>query len=145
MDDFATVDGVMAEDYVEMEIRAASRWEANLNPPTLAVKLIATFDLYAHVSVETNSVLNVMNVLKSENQRARCRGRGGVRTGRAGETKGRPGRKVRRVAQGNSRREHQCRQFDTAAGNHHRRGGVVQCLRPVQRPFPATAGQRVIG
>jgi uncharacterized protein DUF748 len=64
LDDFSTVDGVLAEDLLKWSSVRISGIEANLNPPAVGIKEIAVDDVYARVVIETNGVMNLMTALR---------------------------------------------------------------------------------
>jgi len=64
LDDFGTLDGVMSEDLLQWKSVAISGIEANLNPPTVAIKQIDIIEPHARVVIETNRTVNLLSVLK---------------------------------------------------------------------------------
>lgn len=64
LDDFATVDGVLAEDLLKWNSVRVSGIEANLHPPAVAIKEIAIQDAVARVVVETNRTINLLAALR---------------------------------------------------------------------------------
>jgi hypothetical protein len=65
--DFHTVDGVMSEDLLKWSAVKLSGMEANLNPPSVAVKQIEVNDVYARFVIESNRTINLMNALRMTN------------------------------------------------------------------------------
>ena len=65
--DFRTVDGVMAEDLLKWESLKLLGIEANLNPPSVAIKQIDVNNAYARFVVESNRTINLLNVLRMTN------------------------------------------------------------------------------
>jgi len=70
LDDFRTVDGVTAEDLLKWDTLHFSDIDANLNPPTVAIRQIAVDGAYARVVIETNHTINLLNALHPANQQA---------------------------------------------------------------------------
>lgn len=64
LDDFATVDGVLAEDLLKWNSVRVTGLEANLNPPVVAIKEIAIHDAVARVVIETNRTINLLVALR---------------------------------------------------------------------------------
>jgi uncharacterized protein DUF748 len=64
LDDFSTVDGVMAEDLVKWTSVRISGVDARLNPPVIAVNEFALIEPYARLAVETNHTINLLTALK---------------------------------------------------------------------------------
>lgn len=64
LDDFSTVDGVMAEDLLKWGSLQLDGIDANLNPPSLAVARVRLADGLARIAVETNHTLNVLAAFK---------------------------------------------------------------------------------
>ncbi|MSU59365.1 MAG: DUF748 domain-containing protein [Pedosphaera sp.] len=65
LDDFATVDGVLGEDLLKWKSVRVTGLEANLQPPTIAIKEINITDAEARVVVETNRTINLLAALRS--------------------------------------------------------------------------------
>jgi len=63
LDDFHTVDGVMAEDLLKWDSVRIDGIDANLNPQTVAIKKIVVDNAYARVVVETNHTINLLTAL----------------------------------------------------------------------------------
>jgi len=63
LDDFATVD-TSSEDLVKWKSFQFSGIDANLQPPTVAVKDITFVEPFAQVTVETNQTINLLTALK---------------------------------------------------------------------------------
>src|SRR5690606_30732804 len=55
LDDFASLDGVMAEDLVKWKSVRFTGIDATLTPPTVAVKEVSLIEPYARIAVETNN------------------------------------------------------------------------------------------
>jgi hypothetical protein len=70
LDDFSTVDGVLAEDLLKWKSVRVSGIDANLNPQTVAIKEIAVTDAYARLIIETNHTINLLAVLHADNTSA---------------------------------------------------------------------------
>jgi len=70
LDDFATVDSVLAEDLLKWSSVRLSGIDANLHPPTIAIKEIAVDDADARIIVETNRTINLLAALRMENTNA---------------------------------------------------------------------------
>jgi hypothetical protein len=64
LDNFKTVDGVMAEDLVKWDSVGFQGIDANLNPETINVREIDETGLYARLIVETNMTINLLNALR---------------------------------------------------------------------------------
>jgi hypothetical protein len=64
LDDFRTVDGVMAQDLLKWDSLRFNGIAANLNPQTVAIKEIALDNAYARVVVETNHTINLLTALR---------------------------------------------------------------------------------
>lgn len=64
LDDFATVDGVLAEDLLKWQSVRVSGIDANLHPPTLVIKEIVINDATARVVIETNLTINLLAALR---------------------------------------------------------------------------------
>jgi hypothetical protein len=70
LDDFATVDGVLAEDLLKWKSVRVSGLDAKLHPPAVAIKEIAVDEAAARVVIETNRTINLMAALRMENTNA---------------------------------------------------------------------------
>ena len=70
LDDFHTVDGVVAEDLVKWDSIRFNGIDANLNPQTVAIKEIAVNNAYARLVIETNKTINLLNALRMTNTNA---------------------------------------------------------------------------
>lgn len=64
LDDFATVDGVLAEDLLKWKSVRLEGIEANLEPPAVNIREIGVEDVYARVIVETNRTINLLAALR---------------------------------------------------------------------------------
>jgi len=64
LDDFHTVDGVLAEDLVKWDSIQFNGMNANLNPQTVDIKEIDVNHAYARLVIETNKSINLLNVLR---------------------------------------------------------------------------------
>jgi hypothetical protein len=64
LNEFATVDGVMAEDLVKWKSLRLEGIDAKLLPPSVAVQEIVFEEPYARVAMETNRTLNLFTVLR---------------------------------------------------------------------------------
>lgn len=64
LDDFHTVDGVMAEDLVKWKAIRFQNIDANLNPQAVAIRKIEVDNAYARLVVETNKTINLLNALR---------------------------------------------------------------------------------
>ena len=64
LDDFHTVDGVMAEDLVTWKAFRFSGIDANLNPQSVVIREIFLDHAYARLVIETNQTINVLNALR---------------------------------------------------------------------------------
>lgn len=64
LDDFSTVDGVLAEDLLKWRSFRVSGIDANLNPPAVSVREVALDDAYARVIIETNHTINLLAALR---------------------------------------------------------------------------------
>ena len=64
LDDFRTVDGVTAQDLLKWDSLRFNGIEANLNPPTVAIKEIALDNAYTRVVIETNHTINLLTALR---------------------------------------------------------------------------------
>jgi hypothetical protein len=67
LDDFRTVDGVMAEDLLKWDSLRVSGIDVNLNPETVAIKEIVVDNAYARLVIETNKTINLLNALRMTN------------------------------------------------------------------------------
>jgi len=63
LDDFRTVDGVMAQDLLKWDSLQFNGMDASLNPPSVAIKEIALNNAFARVVVETNHTINLLTAL----------------------------------------------------------------------------------
>jgi hypothetical protein len=70
LDDFHTVDGVMAEDLVKWDSIGFNGIDANLNPPTVSIREIDVNGAYARLVIETNRTINLFNALRMTNTNA---------------------------------------------------------------------------
>ncbi|MGA3284673.1 MAG: DUF748 domain-containing protein [Verrucomicrobiota bacterium] len=70
LDDFHTVDGVMAEDLLKWDSVRINGIDANLNPQTVAIREIAVDNAYARFVIETNRTINLLNALRLMNTNA---------------------------------------------------------------------------
>lgn len=70
LDDFHTVDGVMAEDLVKWDAIGFHGIDANLNPQTVAIREIDVDGAYARLIIETNKTINILNALRMTNTNA---------------------------------------------------------------------------
>jgi len=64
LDDFRTVDGVMAQDLLKWDSLRFNGIDANLNPQSVAIKEITLDNAYARVIVETNHTINLLTALR---------------------------------------------------------------------------------
>ena len=64
LDDFQTVDGVMAEDLVKWDSIGFNGIDANLNPQTVSIREIDVNGAYARLVIETNQTINLFNALR---------------------------------------------------------------------------------
>jgi hypothetical protein len=64
LDDFHTVDGVLDEDLLKWDSVRVSGIEANLNPPSAAIREIDLDNIYARVIIETNKAINLLTALQ---------------------------------------------------------------------------------
>lgn len=64
VDDFATVDGVMTEDFLKCGRLRVSGIEAKLNPMEISVKEVALQDAYARLVIASEKSNNLFSVLK---------------------------------------------------------------------------------
>jgi hypothetical protein len=70
LDDFHTVDGVMAEDLVKWDSIGFNGIDANLNPQTVSIREIDVNNAYARLIIETNKTINLLNALRMTNTNA---------------------------------------------------------------------------
>ena len=97
LNDFSTVDGALGEDLLKWSSVRISGIDANLNPPTVAIKEIAVNDAYARVIIETNRTINLLAALRMADTNAPPPGSAGVSPARpapqpAGGTPALPGK-----------------------------------------------------
>jgi hypothetical protein len=64
LDDFRTVDGVLAEDLLKWDSLRFNGIDANLNPQSVAIKEIDVDNAYARLIIETNKTINILNALR---------------------------------------------------------------------------------
>jgi Domain of Unknown Function (DUF748) len=64
LNDLSTVDGVFGEELLKWGSVRISGIDANLNPPTVAIKEIAVDDAYARIIIETNRTINLLAALR---------------------------------------------------------------------------------
>lgn len=67
LDNFHTVDGVMAEDLLKWDSLRVSGIDVNVNPETVTVRQIAVDNAYARLVIETNQTINLFNALRLTN------------------------------------------------------------------------------
>ncbi|HTV62539.1 MAG TPA: DUF748 domain-containing protein [Verrucomicrobiae bacterium] len=67
LDNFHTVDGVMAEDLVKWGSVQFNGIDVNLNPEAVAVKQIVILNPYERLIIETNRTINLLNALRLTN------------------------------------------------------------------------------
>ena len=65
--DFHTVDGVMSEDLLKWDAVKLIGMDANLNPPSVAIKEIDVNNAYARFVIESNLTINLLNALRLTN------------------------------------------------------------------------------
>ena len=70
LDEFYTVDGVMAEDLVKWNSIGFHGIDANLNPQTVSIKEIDVNGAYARLVIETNKTINLLSALRMTNTNA---------------------------------------------------------------------------
>jgi len=70
LDDFHTVDGVVAEDLVKWDSITFNGIDANLNPQTVSIKEIDVNNAYGRLVIETNKTINLLNALRMTNTNA---------------------------------------------------------------------------
>ena len=70
LDDFHSVDGVLAEDLVKWDSLRFNGIDANLNPQSVAIREIAVDNAYARIIIETNKTINLLNALRLTNTNA---------------------------------------------------------------------------
>ena len=70
LDDFHSVDGVLAEDLVKWDSLRFNGITANLNPQSVAIREIAVDNAYARIIIETNKTINLLNALRLTNTNA---------------------------------------------------------------------------
>lgn len=64
LDDFHTVDGVVAEDLVKWDSIGFNGIDVNLNPQSASIKEIDVNNAYARLVIETNKTINLFNALR---------------------------------------------------------------------------------
>ena len=64
LNDLSTVDGVFGEELLKWGSVRISGIDANLNPPTVAIREIAVDDAYARIIIETNRTINLLAALR---------------------------------------------------------------------------------
>jgi hypothetical protein len=64
LDDFHTVDGVLAEDLVKWDSLRFNGIDANLNPQSMSIREIDVDGAYTRLVIETNKTINVLNALR---------------------------------------------------------------------------------
>jgi len=64
LDDFRTVDGVLAQDLLKWDSLNFNGIDANLNPQSVAIKEIVLSNAYARIVVETNHTINLLTALR---------------------------------------------------------------------------------
>ena len=67
LDDFKTVDGVAADDLLKWDGLHFNGIDANLNPPTVAIKEMVVNNAFARVIIETNRSINLITALHPAN------------------------------------------------------------------------------
>lgn len=70
LDGFRTVDGVFGEDLLKWDALRFNGIDANLNPPSVAIKEIVVDNAYARLVIETNHTINLLNALRLTNTNA---------------------------------------------------------------------------
>lgn len=70
LDGFRTVDGVFGEDLIKWDSLRFNGIDANLNPPSVAIKEIVVDNAYARLIIETNRTINLLNALRLTNTNA---------------------------------------------------------------------------
>ncbi len=70
LDNFRTVDGVMGEDLLKWDSLRFDGIDANLNPPSVAIREIDLENAYARLVIETNHTINLLNALRLTNTNA---------------------------------------------------------------------------
>jgi hypothetical protein len=70
LDDFQTVDGVMADDLVKWDSIGFHGIDANLNPQSVSIREIDVNGAYARLVIETNQMINLFNALRMTNTNA---------------------------------------------------------------------------
>lgn len=63
LEDFSTVDGVMAEDFVKWSSVRLAGIDANLNPPVVSIKEMAVNEAHARLAIETSGSINLLTAL----------------------------------------------------------------------------------
>jgi hypothetical protein len=74
LDGFRTVDGVFGEDLLKWDSLRFNGIDANLNPPTVAIREIDVDNAYARFVIETNKTINLLNALRLTNTVASAAG-----------------------------------------------------------------------
>lgn len=64
LNDFHSVDSVLAEDLIKWDTIRISAINANLNPASIAIDEILVKDFYARLIIETNKTINVLAAMK---------------------------------------------------------------------------------
>ncbi len=67
LDNFHTVDGVMAEDLVKWGSVQYNGMDVNLNPEAVAIRQIVILNPYERLIIETNRTINLLNALRLTN------------------------------------------------------------------------------
>ena len=67
LEDFSTIDGVMAEELIKWRLLALDGIKANLNPPEVSIDKIALNDAFARIALETNRTINLLAALRPAN------------------------------------------------------------------------------
>jgi Domain of Unknown Function (DUF748) len=70
LDDFSTVDGVLAEDLVKWKSVRVSGVQARLDPPQVAIKQVEIDDAYVRALIETNHTINLLTALRLSSSNA---------------------------------------------------------------------------
>jgi len=64
LENFHTVDGVFGEDLLKWDALRFNGIDANLNPPSVAIRQIDVVNAFARLIIETNKTVNLLNVLR---------------------------------------------------------------------------------